>query len=200
MIRVPLLHMLAAFFLSLGATGLAPAPLQAQETTLDIPKGGIDADAPLEITGDSLAVEEGGAVAIFTGSVRLLQGETEMRAARMAALFAESEGGAGRQIVKAEAEGEVRLIRPGLEVRADRAIYDVEANRAVFTGHVFLDQGPITMEGSHLELDLETGKAVFSGRVRTIIKGAGIKGTGINGTGATSQGDSPGKTSAEANE
>lgn len=147
-------------------------PLPAQETAVEIPKGGISADAPLEINGDRLKVEKGGEIAVFEGNVSLIQGDIELRAARMTARFAR-DGKGGQRITEAQAEGHVVLERPGLEVRADRARYDVEANEARFSGNVSLVQGPITMQGQDLTLDLASGRAVFAGRVRTVIKGVG---------------------------
>ncbi len=157
----------------LVVAGIAPAaPLPAQETTVEIPKGGISADSPLEINGDRLRIEKGGEIAIFEGNVVLTQGDITLGADRMTALFAKDEKGRQR-ITEALAEGHVVLERPGLEVRAGRAHYDVAANEARFSGDVFLVQGPITMQGQELALDLASGKAVFSGRVRTVIRGGG---------------------------
>jgi lipopolysaccharide export system protein LptA len=56
---------------------------------------------------------------------------------------------------------------------AQNAEYTVDSGTIVMTGNVLLNQGPSTIAGERMVVDLTTGAAQMSGRVRTLLNTGG---------------------------
>lgn len=146
---------------------LAPVAVSAQEVAF----AGLRADtaAPVEVTADSLSVNQADGTAVFSGNVVVGQGEMRLQAATV-----QVEYGADRsKISRLHASGGVTLASPTEAAEASDAVYDVTTGRLVMTGDVLLTQGASVMSGQKLDVDLKTGVGRMDGRVRTILQPGG---------------------------
>ncbi|MEO0386153.1 MAG: lipopolysaccharide transport periplasmic protein LptA [Pseudomonadota bacterium] len=137
---------------------------------VDLAFGGIahDSSQPVEITADSLSVDQTAQTAIFEGNVVVGQGTLRLGAARIDVRYsAESSTG---QIERLEASGTVTLTNGAEAAEATRAVYTVADGSVVMEGDVLLTQGQNAISGERLRIDLDAGRAVMEGRVRTIFQ------------------------------
>ena len=145
---------------AIGAAGLLVwallfgAPALAQ---LDI-GGRHNANQPIEITADSLEVQQEKQLAIFRGNVEAVQGDMNLRADVLVVHYRPREDNQN-SISLIEVEGNVFLSSPKEMAQGDRGIYDVDAERIELDGSVVLTQGENVIRGDHLELNLATGQS-----------------------------------------
>lgn len=157
----PLSRLILAVILTL------PGPLAAQSTGVDM--GGLaqETSRPVEVASDNLDVNQTDGTALFTGNVRVSQGEMQLSADRIRVLYAQ--GGGGR-IDELQAEGGVTLATGAEAAEAQRAVYDIDSGQVVMEGDVLLTQGSTALSGERLTIDLTTGSGQMSGGVRTIFQ------------------------------
>ncbi len=156
--------------LSLALT--APQGASAQSTEVAV--GGFtnnDPDAPVEITSDRLDLKRFDGTALFTGDVLAIQGEMRLRAEWVLVEYVMLEdGNLGNEIEKVTARENVLLVTPTEAAEGNEGIYFPLTNRVVMTGDVLLTQGPNTIAGDTMTVDLETGIGEIEGRVRTVLQ------------------------------
>lgn len=131
--------------------------------------GGIraDAKAPVEVTADSLNVNQGDGTAVFSGHVLVVQGGLRMQAAEIRVGYAPDDRS---KIQTMHATGGVTLVSPTEAAEAKEAVYDVAGGSVVMTGDVLLTQGQSVMSGQKLTVDLRSGTGQMDGRVKTILQ------------------------------
>lgn len=154
----PRTTLLPAFLaLMLGAAAMA------QEARIDL--GGLRADpkAPVEVTADSFAVDQATSEAVFSGAVRIAQGEMVITADSVTIEYAED----GKGIRRLLATGGVVLRAGANEARADSADYDIGAGEVTLTGDVVLTQGSATISGQRMVVNLADGTGRIEGGVTT---------------------------------
>ena len=134
----------------------------------------VDSSLPIEISADTLEVQQEQQTAVFTGSVDARQGEVRMQADRLIVTYdeeAESQGQAGA-IRRVRAEGSVFVSSPEGAADGNWADYDVASATITMGDSVTLTQGTRNvLAGSRISINLDTGFArVDSGseRVRGI--------------------------------
>jgi lipopolysaccharide export system protein LptA len=125
-----------------------------------------DPSAPVEVTSDSLSVDQATGAATFTGNVVIGQGELRVQAGEVEVLYDEATGGIARLL----ASGGVTLATPEEAAEAQAADYDLGAGQLTLTGEVLLTQGASAISGDRLVVELETGAARMEGNVRTILQ------------------------------
>jgi len=125
-----------------------------------------DTSQPVEITADSLSLNQNDGTAIFKGNVLILQGSMRITAPEVLVVYNQETSG----IAQLEATGRVLLVKDKDAAEADRADYDIEEGIVVMTGDVLLTQGPNTLNSNKMTVDLNTGSAEMQGRVKTILK------------------------------
>ena len=140
-----------------------------------VPFGGLSHDnsLPVEISADSLAVDQAAGTAEFKGAVLAGQGELRISADTILVEYiteGDSVSGKIRQMI---ASGGVTLTNGGEAAEAQRAVYTVESGMVEMSGDVVLTQGDNAMSGQKLKIDLESGQALIEGRVRTIFRPEG---------------------------
>ncbi|AOZ68131.1 lipopolysaccharide transport periplasmic protein LptA [Rhodobacter xanthinilyticus] len=143
---------------------LAPLPASAQQVAF----AGLRADtaAAVEVSADSLTVNQADGTAVFTGNVVISQGDMRLKAATV-----EVEYGADRtRIARLHASGGVMLASATEAAEAREAVYEVTSGQLVMTGDVLMTQGENVMSGQKLAVDLKTGTGQMDGRVRTILQ------------------------------
>ena len=146
------------------ALGLA-LPASAQTVAF----GGIRADttAPVEVTAESLRVNQDTGEAVFTGNVLIGQGE--MRLSAQSVTVAYAEGGQNR-IRSLNATGGVTLVSDPDAAEAAEAAYDVEKGTVVLTGDAIVTRGESVLAGDRIEVSLKDGTASVQGGVRTVLQ------------------------------
>lgn len=138
------------------AVGMALAVPQAH-AQMDI-GGSYDTSLPIEITADTLEVEQERQIAIFTGNVDAVQGELNLRADLLRVHYRANDEGEN-SISKIEAEDNVLLSSPTETAQGDRGIYDVDTEKVHLFGSVVLTRGENVIKGDRMELNLATGKS-----------------------------------------
>lgn len=140
-----------------------------------VPFGGIKHDnaLPVEITADSLDLDQAAGTAVFSGNVELGQGSLRLAAGKVDVVYGKAGTSAQGQIVSVTAKGDVTLTNGGEAAEAQTAIYNVAAGNIEMSGDVILTQGVNALAGEKLTIDLTSGRANMSGRVRTIFQPSG---------------------------
>jgi lipopolysaccharide export system protein LptA len=158
-----------AVVLPLGLAGGGIAAAQGMAVGF----GGLrqDTTAPVEVTSDSLTVDQGTGRAVFEGNVLVVQGALRMTAARVEVSYAES----GQGIRRMQATGGVTLVTAAEAAEAAEAVYEVATGALVMSGAVLLTQGLATIAGERLVADLRAGTGQMEGRVKTVFQ-PGTKG------------------------
>lgn len=152
--------------LCLALTCASPAVAQT-----DINLGAINADpnAPVEITADSLSINQDSGSAIFNGNVVLGQGGLRLSAGRVQVIYNDASG----DISRLSASGGVVFVTDTEAAEAASAEYNLDAGTLLLAGNVLLTQGASAISSDRMTINLATGAAQMDGRVRTIFNQGG---------------------------
>lgn len=144
---------------------LLAAPAFAQ-TNINL--GGIRADssAPVEVAADSLTVDQDTGTAVFSGNVVIGQGYLRLSAGSVRVIYDEATG----DITKLNASGGVTFMTATEAAEAQTAVYDLTSGTIVLTGDVLLTQGASALSANQMTVNVNTGTAQMSGRVRTVFQ------------------------------
>lgn len=158
-------HLLRAFCL----LAVLASPLAAQQA--DIRFGGLQQDTslPVEVTSDSLSVDQATGAAVFTGNVMAKQGEMRLTAGAIRVEYTADGDGIDRLI----ATDGVTLVSPTDAAEAREAVYTIASGTVVMTGDVLLTQGRAAISGEKLSVNLKDGTGTMTGRVRTVFTPGG---------------------------
>ena len=128
--------------------------------------GGLSADpgAPVEVTADSLSVDQAARSAVFAGNVVIAQGEMRIAAGQAEVVYRED----GAEIARLLLSGGVTFVTASEEAEAQSAEYDLESGLLVLSGEVLLSQGANALAAERMSIDLRDGTARMEGRVRTV--------------------------------
>jgi len=130
-------------------------------------------DQPVKIEALTLEVRDKDKLATFAGNVRLVQGDTTMRCAKLV-VFYEQDGagatsgatmpaaptgpGAGSQSIKRlEAKGGVTVTQKDQTATGDNGVFDMKSNTVTLHKNVVISQGPQVLSGDRLVANLTTG-------------------------------------------
>lgn len=158
---VYLWSLVLALLMSLG-----PAGAYAQGANVAFGTFKADPTLPVEVTADSLDVNQADGTAEFIGNVLVGQGEMRLSAQRVLVVYNREIGGIDRLL----AIGDVVLVNGPDAAEADRAEYTIDSGIIVMTGNVLLTQGPVVLAADKMTISLTEGTANMVGRVRTILK------------------------------
>ncbi|MGP3696568.1 lipopolysaccharide transport periplasmic protein LptA [Rhodobacter sp. NSM] len=125
-----------------------------------------DTSLPVQIESDQLQVNQSDGTAVFSGNVRVVQGQMRLAAQSVQVEYA-PEGGAIRRL---HASGGVTLANEREAAEAKDAVYTIDSGEVVMTGDVLLTQGPNTLAGQKLVIDLTAGTGRMEGRVQTVFQ------------------------------
>ncbi|MCC1491294.1 lipopolysaccharide transport periplasmic protein LptA [Cognatishimia sp. F0-27] len=156
---------------ALIAAAVAVIPLCAVAQGAQVAFGSMqqDTDAPVEVTADSLSVDQGNGRAIYAGNVIIAQGDMRLAAPRVVVIYTEG----GGRIDRLEATGGVTLVSGEEAAEAARADYDIERGTVTMSGNVLLTQGGNALTAESMIVNLDDGTAQMSGRVRTVLTQGG---------------------------
>lgn len=158
------------FSLVLALVALA-SPLVAQGAQVAFGGAQHDNTLPVEVTADSLEVDQTDSTAVFSGDVLIVQGEMRLSAPRVLVVYLEDRTG----IRRLEAVGGVTLVSGDDAAEAQRADYDVESGMIEMAGDVLLLQGRNAISGDRMNVDTAAGTARVSGRVKTVLQPNGAE-------------------------
>jgi lipopolysaccharide export system protein LptA len=122
-----------------------------------------DTSLPVEVQADQLAVNNADGSAVFSGNVLVTQGEMKLAAGEVRVTYASGQ----TDIKELIATGGVIVTNLGDAAEAREAVYTIESGTIVLSGDVLLAQGPSTMAGQKLTINLKDGTGVMEGRVTT---------------------------------
>lgn len=125
-----------------------------------------DPNAPVEVTAESLEVNQDTNQAIFTGNVLIIQGDLRVTAPRVEVLYQDG----GGDISQLLATGGVTLVSATEAAEAQEADYNLAAGTLTLTTDVVVTQGPSVISADKMVMNLDDGSAVMEGRVRTILQ------------------------------
>lgn len=165
-----MLRFLFACLIAAALPGLAPVAGHAQ--TAQVTFGALKADPtqPVEVTSDQLNVSQTDGTAVFSGNVVVVQGSMRLAASAVKVVYAQ---GDQSKIDRLEAEGGVTLTDGTDAAESATAVYTVASGEVVMRGDVLLTQGPSTIAGQALWVDLNTGTGRMEGRVKTVLTPGG---------------------------
>lgn len=166
----------------MAAAGLAIAVLGIGSAGAQAPGSGLatsyaaNSDKPIDIVADVLEVDDKKKIAIFRGNVSATQGDFNLRAKEIQVTYTSKEQGANTQtaaaspvpatgdadITQIDAKGKVLVkTKENQTATSDWAIFDVKKQLVTIGGDVVLSQGPNTIKGSRLVIDLKSGLSRF---------------------------------------
>ena len=157
-----------ALGLCMAVLGLGYWVADAQAQTSQVAFGSLkqDPDLPVEVTAETLDVNQQDGTAVFNGNVVVIQGEMRLAAARVLVIYSDEESAIQRLI----ATGDVVLVSGPDEAEAERADYEIGSGTVVMTTNVLLTQGATAVSGDKMTVNLNTGTAEMNGRVKTVFQ------------------------------
>ena len=158
-------------FILAAAIALVPGLALPQGTDIALGVGEFDPDQPVEVTADTLSVDQTSGLAIFDGNVLVVQGDVRMSAGRIDVVYSTDGDGSPTGIAELRATEGVTIVTPTDAAEALEAVYVIEDGAVTLSGDVLLTQGQTALAGERLVLDLEAGTGRMEGRVRTIFGG-----------------------------
>lgn len=154
---------LRALILTLALLPVTGGSAMAQ-TSINLTGLQQDTSLPVEVTADSLSVDQGTGQATFAGNVVVKQGEMTISAGTARIEYLPD----GKGIAKVLLDGRVMFASPTDAAEADAAAYTIASGEVVMTGNVLLTQGQTTISGNKLVYNLDAGTGSMEGRVQTV--------------------------------
>lgn len=147
------------------AAGFAALGLVAQAQEAKIAFGDLEQDTtqPVQVGADQLAVNNADGSAVFSGNVEVTQGEMTLKAGEVRVKY----GADQSEIEQLIASGGVTISNLADTASSSEAVYTIASGVIVLTGNVQLAQGPSTMQGQKLTINLKDGTGIMEGRVTT---------------------------------
>jgi lipopolysaccharide export system protein LptA len=140
-------------------------------------------DKPVKINAAELEVHDKDKMAVFSGDVHLVQGDTDMRSSKLVVFYddqppppapAPKSGKAGgasaqitpqqqnQQIKRVEAKGSVIVTQKDQTATGNEGIFDMRANTVTMVGNVLITQGTSVIKGDKLTVNMTTGDAAVT--------------------------------------
>lgn len=150
---------------------LSMLPFMASAQGFEVAFGNVqqDTDSPVEVTADSLSVNQKDGSATFTGNVLIGQGDMRISAPTVDVFYNEDTSGISRLI----ARGGVTVVSGEDAAESDDAEYNLDDGMILMSGNVLLSQGGNTVSSDNMVFDIDAGTAQMTGRVKTILRPEG---------------------------
>lgn len=139
------------------------------QSNVDLGGLNVDTTAAIEVSADSLSVDQDLGTAIFSGNVVIGQGDLRLSAGRVEVIYSEETGDIARLI----ASENVLFVTDTDAAEAQNAEYNVVTGILTLTGNVMLTQGASAISAEAMILNLNSGTATMEGRVRTVLQQQG---------------------------
>lgn len=151
------------------ALALICATAAGAQTNITLGGLTIDARAAVEVSADSLSVDQNTGSALFSGNVVIGQGDLRLSAGQVEVVYSEATG----EIDRLKASGGVTFVTATEAAEAQAADYNLTTGQLVLTGDVLLTQGASALSAGEMRVDLNAGTAQMTGRVRTVFQQGG---------------------------
>jgi lipopolysaccharide export system protein LptA len=145
-------------------------------------------DKPVKINAAELEVHDKDKMAVFSGDVHLVQGDTDMRSSTLVVFYDDQppppapppKAGKGapqasaqitpqqnQQIKRVEAKGNVIVVQKQKDQKdqtatGDSGIFDMRANTVTMVGNVVISQGDNILKGDNLTVNMTSGDATLT--------------------------------------
>jgi lipopolysaccharide export system protein LptA len=126
----------------------------------------VDTSAAIEVSADSLSVDQDTSMAVFEGNVIIGQGDLRITAGRVEVVY----GSDTSQIARLIASGGVTFVTATEAAEAQQADYDITTGLLVLSGEVLLTQGASAISAGRMIINVTDGTATMDGRVRTVLQ------------------------------
>lgn len=136
-----------------------------------------DTNAPIDVDAGRVEWRNADRLAVWSGGVTAKQGDLTLRSSTMR--VATRPQGNSLQILRLDAQGNVRMSAPDESATANSGIYDVENRLLTLIGNVTLNQGQSVLRGQRLVVNLRTGRSTLdpgTGRAASGDTGARVTG------------------------
>jgi lipopolysaccharide export system protein LptA len=173
---VKLFAIVVAATLLAGATMFARVSALAQQGPSNALQGfSTNRDKPVNIKAASLEVRDKEKVATFSGSVHVVQGDTDMQCKTLVVYYEDNNSKDSKDSIKAaqpgptgqirrmEALGNVVVTQKDQIATGDRGDFDMRTNTVVLTGKVVVTKGKDVMRGERLVVNLTDGVSKMEG-------------------------------------
>lgn len=114
-----------------------------------------ESDEPIDITGDTAEFQDN--LAIWTGNVRVVQGESILTSERLEAVLLDDGG-----FETITATGSVRYSNGKEAITGEHAVFDDVARTITMTEDVIVTQGKQVLSAGKVTYWLDTGKVLFA--------------------------------------
>ena len=124
----------------------------------------------LEVTADTLQVDQTTGASEFSGNVLAVQGDMRIAAGALRLEYAPGNSEGSQRISRLIASGGVTMVTPAEAMEAEQAVWSLDSQTLEMTGNVMLLQGQNMLSGQRFVADLRSGAGRMVGRVRTTIR------------------------------
>jgi lipopolysaccharide export system protein LptA len=147
---------------------VALASAGTAQTNINLSGMAVDRSAAIEVTSQTLSVDQDTSTAVFNGDVLVIQGDLRVTAAQVTVIYGDDTS----QIARLVATGGVTFVTPQDAAEAQDADYDITTGFLTLTGDVLLTQGASAITAQSMVINVADGTATMQGRVRTILNQA----------------------------
>ncbi|MCG6903487.1 MAG: LptA/OstA family protein [Rhodobacter sp.] len=129
-----------------------------------------DSSTPVEITSESLELDQESGMAVFTGDVLVKQGEITMTCQRMQVEYSEDPVTGKNEIKVIRMFGGVTFVSKEEAAESQRAVYTLTDDLLVMLDNVLVTQGVTALSADKLTYNLDTGDGRMEGSVKTVLQ------------------------------
>lgn len=150
----------------LAALLIAFSPVAIAQSNINLGGIVVDTSAAIEVTAESLAVDQDTGTAVFSGNVIIGQGDLRLSAERVEVVYATTNS----EIARLIASGGVTFVTAEEAAEAETADYDITTGMLTLSGSVLLTQGASAISAERMVINVANGTAQMEGRVRTVLQ------------------------------
>lgn len=159
------------------ALAVAPGDVRAQDFAAAFSGFDTGSAVPIHIEADQLEVRDEEKIAVYTGKVKVQQGETILETPALTIYYsgeATAAGVPGSQVSRLEAGPGVMVRSGDRTASGDRAVLDMDTDVITMSGNVVLTEGQNVVRGERLIVNLASKQGrIEGGRVQTLITPSG---------------------------
>lgn len=122
-----------------------------------------NSNAPIDFSARVIELQDRANRGVLSGDVVVKQADLTLNAGRMTVAYTGQVLDGSPQVSRLDASGGVTVRRPDQTARSSYAVYDLNRRIITMLGAVTLNQGPNTVNGGRLTINLDTGRAVIDG-------------------------------------
>ena len=153
------------FFIVASLCAALAGPVASQGTNIAFGNLKQDSGAPVEVSADTMDINQTTGSAVLAGNVLIGQGEMRISAASVSILYNSDHS----RIARLQASGGVTLVSGEDAAEAAEADYNVASGIILLSGNVLLVQGTTAITADKMRVDTNAGTAKMEGRVKTVL-------------------------------